>query len=167
MSTPKSRIALYPGTFDPITYGHLDVIKRASVLFDRIIVTLAVQRKKEPLFTIAERLEMVVEATKDIPGIEVIEWDGLIVKYAEKVDAIAIIRGLRAISDFDYEFQMALANRVLSKNVSTVFLMPGHKYTYLNSSIVREVAMLGGEIEHFVPVFVAKALRKKVKELSK
>lgn len=137
------------------------------MLFDRIIVTLAVQRKKEPLFTIAERLEMVVEATKDIPGIEVIEWDGLIVKYAEKVDAIAIIRGLRAISDFDYEFQMALANRVLSKNVSTVFLMPGHKYTYLNSSIVREVAMLGGEIEHFVPVFVAKALRKKVKELSK
>lgn len=110
---------------------------------------------------------MVVEATKDIPGIEVVEWDGLLVKYAEQVDAIAIIRGLRAISDFDYEFQMALANRVLSKNVSTVFLMPGHKYTYLNSSIVREVATLGGEIEHFVPDFVAKALREKVKELSK
>ena len=136
------------------------------MLFDRIIVTLAVQRKKKPMFTLEERHEMVVKATADIPGIEVVNWDGLLVKYADKVNAIAIIRGLRAISDFDYEFQMALANRVLSKDVSTVFLMPGHKYTYLNSSIVREVAMLGGELEHFVPDFVAKMMQEKVKELN-
>ncbi len=110
---------------------------------------------------------MITRATEDIPGIEVVDWDGLLVKYAEKVEAIAIIRGLRAISDFDYEFQMALANRVLSKDVSTVFLMPGHKYTYLNSSIVREVAILGGDVENFVPDFVAKAMQDKVKELQK
>jgi pantetheine-phosphate adenylyltransferase len=167
LSTQKNRTAIYPGTFDPITFGHLDVIMRASELFDRVIVTLAVQSKKQPLFSLRERRDMIMEAIQGIRGVEVAEWDGLLVKFAEQQHAIAIIRGLRAISDFDYEFQMALANRVLSKDVSTVFLMPGHKYTYLNSSIVREVAALGGELDHFVPPYVAKALREKVKELRK
>jgi pantetheine-phosphate adenylyltransferase len=165
LSIQKVRTALYPGTFDPITFGHLDVIMRASELFDRVIVTLAVQSKKQPMFSLSERRDMIMEAIHGIRGVEVAEWDGLLVKFAEQQEAIAIIRGLRAISDFDYEFQMALANRVLSKDVSTVFLMPGHKYTYLNSSIVREVAALGGELDHFVPPYVAKALREKVKEL--
>jgi pantetheine-phosphate adenylyltransferase len=167
LSTLKVRTALYPGTFDPITFGHLDVIMRASELFDRVIVTLAVQSKKQPMFSLSERRDMISEVIHGIRGVEIAEWDGLLVKFAEQQNAIAIIRGLRAISDFDYEFQMALANRVLSKDVSTVFLMPGHKYTYLNSSIVREVASLGGELDHFVPPYVAKALREKVKELQK
>ena len=140
------------------------MIHRAADLFDRVIVTLAMQSKKEPLFTLEERRRMIEEVTRDIEGVEVRQWDGLLVKFAEQEGAIAIVRGLRAISDFDYEFQMALANRVLSRDISTVFLMPGHKYTYLNSSIVREVAALGGELDHFVPPQVAQALRKKMKE---
>jgi len=142
----------------------MDVIRRAVELFDRVIVTLAVHGGKEPLFTLDERRELIRECTAGIRGVEVAEWSGLLVKLAEREGAIAIVRGLRAVTDFDYEFQMALANRVLSRQVTTVFLMPGHKYTYLNSSIVREVASLGGDLSHFVPTVVAEALRKKVRE---
>jgi len=152
------RIAIYPGTFDPITYGHLDVIDRAAALFDQVIVTLAVHSQKTPLFTTNERKALIEEATAKFPGVSVDTCEGLIVEFAEKRGAIAIIRGLRAVSDFDYEFQIALANRVLAPNVATVFLLPGEQYTYLNSSIVREVSRLGGSVDSFVPPHVARAL---------
>lgn len=158
------RIALYPGTFDPITYGHLDVIERAASLFDRIIVTLAVHSQKSPLFTNAERIALIQEATKHLTNVSVGQCDGLLVNYAKEQHANALIRGLRAISDFDYEFQIALANRVLAPTVTTVFLMPGEQYTYLNSSIVREVARLGGPVDTFVPPHVAAALLAKYKD---
>lgn len=153
--------AIYPGTFDPITYGHLDVIERATSLFDQVIVTLAVHSQKSPLFTTDERQKLIEQATSHLPGVSVGQCSGLLVEYAQKQNANAIIRGLRAVSDFDYEFQIALANRVLAPKITTVFLMPGEQYTYLNSSIVREVARLGGSVESFVPPHVAAALRVK------
>jgi pantetheine-phosphate adenylyltransferase len=155
------KIAVYPGTFDPITYGHLDVIRRAADIFDRVIVTLAVHSRKQPLFSIEERLKMISDAVRDFPGVEVERWDGLLVEFAEMRKASAIVRGLRAVSDFDYEFQIALTNRILSDKVATVFLMPGEKYTYLNSSIVREVAKHGGNVSEFVPPAIAHALKQK------
>lgn len=155
------RTAIYPGTFDPITYGHLDVIERAASLFDRIIVTLAIHSQKSPLFTNEERAELIREATKHLPNVSVGQCEGLLVDFARAQNACAIIRGLRAVSDFDYEFQIALANRVLAPTVTTVFLMPGEQYTYLNSSIVREVARLGGSVDAFVPPHVALALQAK------
>ncbi|MBK6766324.1 MAG: pantetheine-phosphate adenylyltransferase [bacterium] len=157
------RIALYPGTFDPITYGHLDVIERAASLFDRIIVTLAIHSQKSPLFSIEERTKLIREATKHLQNVDVGQCNGLLVDYARDHEANAIIRGLRAVSDFDYEFRIALANRVLAPTVTTVFLMPGEQYTYLNSSIVREVARLGGSVDSFVPPHVALALQDKFK----
>ncbi|MCB9358247.1 MAG: pantetheine-phosphate adenylyltransferase [Calditrichaeota bacterium] len=155
------RTAIYPGTFDPITYGHLDVIERAAALFDRVIVTLAIHSQKTPLFTTDERQSLIEKATAHLPGVSVGRCKGLLVEYARDQGAIAIIRGLRAVSDFDYEFQIALANRVLAPVISTVFLMPGEQYTYLNSSIVREVARLGGRVDSFVPAHVASALQEK------
>ncbi len=153
--------AIYPGTFDPVTFGHLDIIERAAGLFDKVIVTLAVHSQKQPLFTTEERQELIQKAIAHVPGVTVDTCNGLLVDFARGKGAIAIIRGLRAVSDFDYEFQIALANRVLAPAITTVFLMPGEQYTYLNSSIVREVARLGGTIESFVPPHVAHALRKK------
>ena len=155
------KTALYPGTFDPITFGHIDVIRRAADIFDRVIVTLALNSSKKTLFTVEERRAHVTAAVKDIPHIEVGESRGLIVDFAKQHEACAIIRGLRAISDFDYEFQMALTNRKLDNGISTVFLMPHESFTYLNSSIVREVARLGGDVTSFVPEAVARALREK------
>lgn len=155
------RIALYPGTFDPITYGHLDVIERAATLFDKVIITLAVHSQKTPLFTTEERETMIRDVTSHLSNIDVGICRGLLINYAQEQGACALIRGLRAVSDFDYEFQIALANRVLAPNIATVFLMPGEQYTYLNSSIVREVARLGGAIDAFVPPPVAKALQAK------
>ena len=158
------RIAVYPGTFDPITHGHIDVIRRARMIFDKVIVTLATNLEKTPLFTLKERKELIELAVQDIPDVEVTENDGLTVRFAEATGAIAIIRGLRAVSDFEYEFQMALTNRKLSANIITVFLMPHEKFTYLNSNIVREVAKLGGDVSPFVPTCVEEALRKKVEK---
>jgi pantetheine-phosphate adenylyltransferase len=155
------KTAIYPGTFDPITYGHLDVIERAAGLFDKVIVTLAIHSQKSPLFTTDEREDMIRKSTTHLPGISVEKCGGLLVDFARDKGAVAIIRGLRAVSDFDYEFQIALANRVLAPAITTVFLMPSEQYTYLNSSIVREVARLGGTIESFVQPHVAEALRKK------
>ena len=163
MSKPASseRIAIYPGTFDPVTNGHVDVARRAAELFDKVIVCVAVNTLKAPLFTGAERVEMIRESVKDIKNIEVDEFKGLLVNYARKMDARAIVRGLRAVSDFEYEFQMALTNRKLCADIDTVFLMPHEKYTYLNSTIVREIARFGGDVGKFVPPHVKRRLLRK------
>jgi len=155
------RIVIYPGTFDPITLGHLDVIQRAASLFDKVIVSVLVNASKAPLFTKEERMEMIRETVKNYKHVEVDEFDGLLVEYAKKKNAIAIIRGLRAISDFEYEFQMALMNRKISDGITTVFLMPHEKYTYLNSTIVRELARLHADVSEFVPKSVVKKLSQK------
>jgi pantetheine-phosphate adenylyltransferase len=152
------RTVLYPGTFDPVTYGHLDVIDRAARLFDRVIVLVARNAGKHPLFTEVERVAMIRRAVRGRRAVTVDVFDGLLVSYAKKTGAVAIVRGLRAVSDFEYEFQMALTNRKLADDVSTVFLMPHEKYTYLNSSIVREVASLGGNVGSFVPPHVRSML---------
>ncbi len=158
------KIAVYPGSFDPITNGHLDIIERGSRLFDQIIITIAKNSSKKPLFTPAERKKIIERALEDIKlhsPVTVEMFDGLIVDFLKERNARAIIRGLRAVSDFEYEFQMALVNRRLNGDVSTVFLMPHEKYTYLNSSIVKEVASFGGDISYFVPKTVQDEIRKK------
>ena len=161
MTVPRSRIAIYPGTFDPITNGHLDIIKRAAPLFDKVIVTLALNSDKNPLFTVDERLEMLKYTTSDISHVEVAKFGGLVVDFADTVGASVILRGLRAVSDFEYEFQIALMNRKQRPEIDTVYLMPDEKYTYLSSSVVKEVAKHGGQIERFVPSFVLEMLTRK------
>jgi len=157
--------AIYPGTFDPVTFGHIDVIQRSAEIFSRVIVAVAQNPAKQPMFTEEERLRMVRAVVKPFPNVEVDRFGGLLVEYARRKKAGAIVRGLRAISDFEYEFQMALTNRKLAGDVTTVFLMPHEKYTYLNSSIVREVARLGGDVSEFVPRSVRKELLRKMKGL--
>ena len=157
-----SKIAIYPGTFDPITYGHIDIIQRAVALFDHVIIAVAKNSHKQPVFTVTERKEMIRTASREIPHIEIDEIDGLVVDYALKKKAHAIIRGLRAVSDFEFELQMALVNRKLDETLITVFLMPHERYSYLNSSIVRELAQFGGKIESFVPECVRLKLKEKV-----
>ncbi|MGA9365581.1 MAG: pantetheine-phosphate adenylyltransferase [Bacteroidota bacterium] len=158
------KIAIYPGTFDPITNGHIDVLERAIEIFDKVIVTVARNSAKNPMFTDDERLKMIRRVVKKYGRkVEVDSFSGLLVQYARSKRAVAIVRGLRAISDFEYEFQMALMNRKLSKGISTVYLMPHERYTYLNSSIVREIAALGGDISSFVPAHVARELLRKTK----
>ncbi len=157
--------AIYPGTFDPVTNGHLDLLNRGKLIFDEIIVAVAKDTGKDPLFSLEERVEMVKEAVKNIDGVKAEPFEGLLVRYAEVRHARAIIRGLREVSDFEYEFQMALMNRRLNEKIETVFLMPNEKYTYLTSSIVREVASLGGNIKAFVPSNVYAILKKKFKEV--
>jgi len=156
------RVAIYPGTFDPITNGHLDIIQRAIPLFDKVIVILALNSDKEPLFTVEERLTMINESVNEIDRVEVTQFSGLVVDFARKVKAKAIILGLRAVSDFEYEFQMALMNRKQWPDVDTVYLMPDEKYTYLSSSIIRELAQHGGSIKCFVPPIVEKMLARKL-----
>ncbi|MBI1808022.1 MAG: pantetheine-phosphate adenylyltransferase [Ignavibacteria bacterium] len=157
------KIALYPGTFDPITYGHIDVIERAREIFDKVIVTVAHNTSKQPMFTDEERVKMIREVVRKFNNVEVKCFGGLLVTFARKNHATAIVRGLRAVSDFEYEFQMALTNRKLADTITTVFLMPHEKYTYLNSSIVREIATFGGDISEFVPPSVRRHLMKKFK----
>jgi len=159
-----NRIAIYPGTFDPITNGHVDVIERAAKLFDKVIVLIAVNSKKTSLFSVDERAEMAKQAIKQITNAEVDIHTGLIVEYAGRNEAIALIRGVRAVSDFEYEFQIALMNRKLNKDISTIFLMPHEKYTYLNSSIIRELARLNQDVSEFVSPFVAEKLKQKFKK---
>ncbi len=159
----SNRVAIYAGTFDPITNGHLDVIERAASLFDKIIVLIAVNAQKQSLFTVEERAEMAREAIKHIENVQVDIHKGLIVEYAQRQNAIALIRGVRAISDFEYEFQIALMNRKLDEQITTVFLMPHEKYTYLNSSIIRELARLHQNVDEFVSPFVAAKLKEKFK----
>ena len=151
-------VGVYPGTFDPITHGHTDIIARSLHIFDQVIVAVAPNPNKRPLFDLAERVEMVKLVTKDLPRIEVVAFDGLLVTYVKQRGAHAVIRGLRAISDFEYEFQMALVNRKLDDQVETVFLMPSEEYSYLTSSIIKEVASLGGPVTDFVHPEVATRL---------
>ena len=155
------RIAIYPGTFDPITNGHLDIIKRAVKIFDTVIVAVADNIEKTPLFSIEERVAMIQESIRGISHVEVDSFNSLIVDYCHQKGAIAMIRGLRAISDFEYEFQMALINRKIGKDVESVFLMPKEKYTYLSSSLIKEIAVLGGNISSFVPDMVKNKLKEK------
>ena len=158
----KEQIAVYPGTFDPITYGHIDVIQRATELFSKVIVLVARNTSKTPLFSDDERISMIRQVFKGKKRIEVDGFQGLLVDYARRRGATVIIRGLRAVSDFEYEFQLALTNRKLSPNIDTIFLVPHEKYTYLNSTIVREVARLGGDVSCFVPPSVRKKLLAKL-----
>jgi pantetheine-phosphate adenylyltransferase len=157
-------IALYPGTFDPITNGHIDILERARGLFDKVIVTVAVNSGKSPLFSVEERVDMIraVIRQKRYRNVAVESFDGLLVRFARWRKATVLIRGLRATSDFEYEFQMALMNRKQEESILTVFLMPHEKYTYLTSSIVREVARLNGEFKEFVPINVYKKLLRKM-----
>lgn len=155
------KIAIYPGTFDPFTLGHLDIVQRARKLFDEIIITIAINRHKEPLLSLEERRECIQDACRDIENIRLDHFEGLLVDFAREKKAVAIVRGLRAISDFEFEFQMALMNRKLEGSITTVFLMPNEKYTYLNSTIVKEVVQFGGNIDQLVTPFVARKLKKK------
>lgn len=160
----KKITAIYPGTFDPVTNGHLDIIERASKLFDKVIITIAVNSSKKPLFTKDERMDMIKNVTKKFKNVSVDVFDGLLVSYAKKKKASVIIRGLRAISDFDYEFQIALTNRKLEPEVNTLFLMPSEKYSFLNSSLVRELASFKADVKQFVPDYVFKKLKEKYKK---
>lgn len=158
--------AMYPGSFDPITNGHVDVIERAANIFDQVTVVVAINTQKTPLFTEQERFELAHASLKHLPNVDVDLYHGLTVEYARKHGITTIIRGVRAISDFEYEFQMALMNRKLEPPVTTVFMMPHERYTFLNSSIVRELARFGVVLEDFVPPPVAAALRRKFGDVS-
>jgi pantetheine-phosphate adenylyltransferase len=163
----KARTALYPGTFDPITNGHLDLIHRARRMFDRVVVAVGTGRGKEPTFTVRERIDMVKDAVKGVKGVEVVSFSGLLVDVAARQGAVAIVRGLREVSDFEYEFQMALMNRRLAQDVETVFLMPNEHFTYLNSTVVKEVALLGGSVDGLVPDGVGRRLAAKRRSLAR
>ena len=158
------QIAIYPGTFDPVTNGHLDVIQRASLLFDEVIIAVAYNDEKHPLFTSDERLHLLREAIRTSGNVKVVKFEGLLVDFARNQGATAIVRGLRAISDFEFEFQMALMNRKLEDSVETIFLMPKEEYTYLSSRIVKEIARLGGNVEAFVPHSIAEALKSRFQQ---
>ena len=162
MKTKRTK-GIYPGTFDPVTYGHIDLIKRALGIFDEVVVAVARHSsEKKPLFSIRERLDLLKKATKGIPGITVDSFDGLVVNYARKSGADAMIRGIRMLSDFEYEFQMALTNRKLAGDIETIFLMPHESYAYLSSKLIKEVASLDGDISSFAPDFVVRAVQKKI-----
>ena len=154
-------IAIYPGSFDPITYGHLDIIKRAIKIFDKVIVAVAHNSEKDPLFSVSERVELLKKATRSIKGVEIDDFHGLVVDYVKSKKLRVVIRGLRMISDFEYEFQMALTNRKLSKDVETIFMMPSEAYSYLSSKLIKEAASLGANLKGFVPGFVEKAIKSK------
>ncbi len=155
------RTAVYPGTFDPITNGHLDLVERGLRIFDEIIIAVAPNPRKKPLFSIEERVKLIEEAIKRCKGVRVEVFDGLLVDYVKSRGAVAIIRGLRAVSDFEYELQMALMNRKLDSNIETVFMMPSEEYTFLTSTIVKEVSMFNGSVRGLVPEHVEKALKEK------
>ena len=155
------RTVIYPGSFDPLTNGHLDVIHRATKLFDRVIVAVAHSESKHPMFTLEARVEMVREALRGWPNLEADSFEGLLIDYVERRSAQAVIRGLRAVSDFEFEFQMALMNRKLNERIETIFMMPKDTYTFLSSRIVKEIAQLGGDVSAFVPAHVRAALVEK------
>lgn len=159
------KIGIYPGTFDPITHGHTDIITRSLRVFDKVMVAVAPNPTKHPLFNLAERLEMVQLVLKDIGQVEVVTFDGLLVDHVRRSGAHAIIRGLRAISDFEHEFQMALINRKLAKQVETVFLMPSEEYSYLSSTIIKDVASHGGSLTDFLHPEVARRLQARIRSI--
>lgn len=152
------RTALYPGTFDPVTHGHLDVVRRAAHIFDRVVVAVAMSARKKTWFSLKERLALMRAATRDIRGVEIVTFDGLLVEFARKMNIGVIVRGLRAFSDFEYEFQMALSNRKMAPDIETLFLMTSETHSYVSSTVVREVAELGGDTSEFVPPVVQRAL---------
>jgi pantetheine-phosphate adenylyltransferase len=154
--------AVYPGSFDPLTNGHVDIITRGARLFDRIIVAILVNAEKSPLFTTAERVEIARTVFKGLPNVEVDTFDGLLVEYVERRKAQVIVRGLRAVSDFEYEFQMALMNHRLNDRIETVFMMPAEQYTYTSSRLIKEVFALGGGVSGLVPDLVEERLRRKI-----
>jgi pantetheine-phosphate adenylyltransferase len=158
----KTSVAIYPGSFDPVTNGHLDLIERGEKMFDLVIVAVLKNAEKQPLFTVGERAEMLREVTRNWPGVEVDVFEGLLVDYARKRHAGVILRGIRAISDYEYELQMALMNRKLEPRLETVFMIPGEPYSYLSSRLVREIAQFGGPLDGFVPSVVEQRLRAKV-----
>lgn len=158
------RTAIYPGSFDPLTNGHLDVIQRAAKLFDHVIVAVAQNAEKHPLFTMEERLKLVEKGTRHLSHVKADAFGGLLVDYARSKKAQAIVRGLRAVSDFEFEFQMALMNRKLDEGIETIFMMPKDTYTFISSRIVKEIARLGGDVSAFVPVHVRTALHAKLKQ---
>lgn len=157
------RIAIYPGTFDPLTNGHLDLVKRGVRIFDEVIIAVAPNPKKQPLFTLDERLRLIRDSIMDIKNVRVEAFNGLLVDYVESRKAVAIIRGLRAVSDFEYELQIALMNRRLNPKVETVFMMPSEEYSFLTSSLVKEVSSFGGSVKGLVPEVVESALQEKFK----
>ena len=157
------RVAVYPGSFDPVTNGHLDVIQRAGTLFEELIIAVAFndQKHKSTLFAIDERITLIQEACSHLPSLRVVRLNGLLVDFAKQEKVVAIVRGLRAISDFEFEFQMALMNRKMEPTVETIFMMPKEEFTYISSRIVKEIARLGGNVQSFVPDCVVRALAKK------
>ncbi|HEY7287507.1 MAG TPA: pantetheine-phosphate adenylyltransferase [Vicinamibacterales bacterium] len=157
-----STLAIYPGSFDPLTNGHVDIILRGARLFDRIVVAMLVNAEKSPLFTMDERVEIAREVFRDQPNVEIATFDGLLVDYVERRRAQVIVRGLRAISDFEFEFQMALMNRRLNSHIETIFMMPAEQYTYISSRLIKEVFALGGRVHGLVPELVEARLRDKV-----
>ncbi len=157
------QIAVYAGTFDPVTYGHIDLIERAQEIFSEVIVAVAHNPHKKPLFSVTKRVAMLKRATAEIKGVKVCDFDGLVVDYARKHKAKVLIRGLRMVSDFEYEFQMALTNRKLSPSIETIFLMPQESYSYLSAKLLKEAASLGADLSSFVPDFVEEALKKKLR----
>ena len=163
----KTSIAIYPGSFDPVTNGHLDLIGRGEKMFDHLIVAVLKNMEKEPLFTVPERVEMLREVTKEFPSVEVDVFQGLLVDYARKRDAAVILRGIRAVSDYEYELQMALMNRKLEPRLETVFMLPGETYSYLSAKLVREIAQLGGPLTGLVPPLVEQKIRAKLAVASK
>jgi len=155
-------LAVYPGSFDPLTNGHVDIITRGARLFDRIVVAILINSEKSPLFTMEERVEIAREVFKDVPNVEVDTFDGLLVEYVDRRGAQVIVRGLRAVSDFEFEFQMALMNQRLNGRIETIFLMPAEQYTYTSSRLIKEVFRLGGKVHGLVPDMVEERLRSKL-----
>ena len=160
---PNGRLAIFPGSFDPLTNGHVDIILRSAHLFERILVAVLVNHEKKPLFSPEERVSIIREVFSEYPNVEVDTFDGLLVDYMERRQANVIVRGLRAVSDFEFEFQMALMNRRLNAKIETVFMMPAEQYTYISSRLIKEVFTLGGRVHGLVPDLVEERLREKVK----
>jgi pantetheine-phosphate adenylyltransferase len=153
------RTAVYPGSFDPLTNGHLDIIHRGSRLFDRLLVAVLENEGKSPLFSVAERMELIAKCTRDIPGVEVHSFSGLLVDFMQRVGANVVVRGIRAVSDYEYELQMALMNRELQAGVETIFMLPAVEFTYVSSRLIKEVFRLGGDVARLVPPDVLESLR--------
>ncbi|MBI4974414.1 MAG: pantetheine-phosphate adenylyltransferase [Candidatus Omnitrophica bacterium] len=163
MARRVKKIAVYPGTFDPVTYGHIDIIKRASMIFDRVVVAIAHNEDKTPLFSVDERISMLKDAVKGIRNVVVDDFDGLVVDYIKNLGANVMIRGLRMLSDFEFEFQMALTNRKLRSDIETIFLMPHESYSYISSKLIKEAVSLGADVGKFVPKKTKELLIKKLR----
>lgn len=159
----RQNTAVYPGTFDPVTYGHIDIIKRAAKLYDKVIVAVARNEEKSPLFSVEERVSMLKDSLKTLKNVIVDDFDGLVVSYVKSKGSHVMIRGLRMISDFEYEFQMALTNRKLSGEIETIFMMPNESYSYVSSKLLKEAASLGADVKNFIPKKVQTALKRKLR----